>query len=149
MALDIPYVNNYGYLMENNSSSRDNIKLVSDNSAQKAANTPEKVIEQNIVSTNSALLFEYTQNIAKTNIAQQLVLDANLKETLKFLNSEAAKRMSQMPKKKFGSIVEQIFTDNDVEDYKSNEQDREAEAAELMDLFGIEIDTSKENIFAA
>ncbi len=147
MAIDIAYINSYGYSIDQ-AGLKDNIKLVMNNAAQKA-NTPEAVIEQNTASTNSALLFEYTQNIAKTNIAQQLVLDANLKETLKFLNSEAAKRMSQMPKKKFGSIVEQIFTDNDVEDYKSNEQDREAEAAELMDLFGIEIDTSKENIFAA
>jgi hypothetical protein len=145
MAFEVQAINSYSY-SNDNSSSKDNLRLVSDNSAQKAG-TPEKVIEQNVVSTNSALLFEYTQSIAKSNIAQQLVLDANLKETLKFLNSEAAKRMSQTPKKKFGSIVEHIFADNDVQDFETNEQTKED--LDLLELFDIKVDTSKENIFAA
>mgnify|MGYP003518200674 FL=1 len=85
MALDISYVNNYGYAIDS-ANLKTNIKLVLDNASQKTMNTPEAVIEQNVNSTNSALLFEYTQSIAKSNIAQQLVLDNNLKETLKFLN---------------------------------------------------------------
>lgn len=146
--MEINYVNTYGYSIDQ-LNLRDNIKLILNNASQKSMNTPEEVIEQNVASTNSALLSEYTQSIAKSNIAQQLVLDANLKETLKFLNSEAAKRMQNAPRKKFGSYVEQIFTDNNVDDYESSEKDREAEAEELMDLFGIEIDTGKVNIFAA
>ena len=79
MNLDISYVNSYGYAIDA-ANLKNNIKLVYANAAQKGANTPEAVIEQNMASTNSALLFEYTQSIAKSNIAQQLVLDANLKE---------------------------------------------------------------------
>ena len=148
MAIDVTYMNAYGYAIDQ-AGLKDNIKLILNNASQKTMNTPEEVIEQNVMSTNSALLSEYNQNIAKSNIAQQLVLDANLKETLKFLNSEAAKRMQQVQKKKFGSYVEQIFTENGIDDDESNEKDREAEANELMDLFDIKIDTSKVNIFAA
>lgn len=148
MAIDVTYMNAYGYAIDQ-AGLKDNIKLILNNASQKSMNTPEEVIEQNVMSTNSALLSEYNQNIAKSNIAQQLVLDANLKETLKFLNSEAAKRMQQVQKKKFGSYVEQIFAENDIDDDESNEKDREAEANELMDLFDIKIDTSKVNIFAA
>ena len=148
MAIDVTYMNAYGYAIDQ-AGLKDNIKLILNNASQKTMNTPEEVIEQNVMSTNSALLSEYNQNIAKSNIAQQLVLDANLKETLKFLNSEAAKRMQQVQKKKFGSYVEQIFAENDIDDDESNEKDREAEANELMDLFDIKIDTSKANIFAA
>lgn len=148
MAIDVTYMNAYGYAIDQ-AGLKDNIKLILNNASQKTMNTPEEVIEQNVMSTNSALLSEYNQNIAKSNIAQQLVLDANLKETLKFLNSEAAKRMQQVQKKKFGSYVEQIFAENDIDDDESNEKDREAEANELMDLFDIKIDTSKVNIFAA
>lgn len=146
MALDVSYVNNYGCGIDN-AALNSNIKLVLNNATQKNANMPEAVIEKNVQSTNSALLFEYTQSIAKSNIAQQLVLDANLKETLKFLNSEAAKKMSQKPAKKFGSIVEQIFADNDVDDFKSHEQ-KEEENLDFLELYGIEL-SGKENIFAA
>ena len=148
MAIDVTYMNAYGYAIDQ-AGLKDNIKLILNNASQKTMNTPEEVIEQNVMSTNSALLSKYNQNIAKSNNAQQLVLDANLKETLKFLNSEAAKRMQQVQKKKFGSYVEQIFAENDIDDDESNEKDREAEANELMDLFDIKIDTSKVNIFAA
>ncbi len=148
MAIDVKYINAYGYAIDQ-TGLKDNIKLILNNASQKSMNTPEEVIEQNVMSTNSALLSEYNQNVAKSNIAQQLVLDANLKETLKFLNSEAAKRMQQVQKKKFGSYVEQIFSENNIDDDESNEKDREAEANELMDLFDIKIDTSKANIFAA
>ena len=82
MAIDISYLNAYGYAIDQ-AGLKDNIRLVLNNAAQKTINTPEEVIEQNVASTNSALLSEYTQSIAKSNVAQQLVLDANLKETLK------------------------------------------------------------------
>lgn len=147
MAFEVSQVNSYGYGIDN-AALNGNIKLVLDNAAQKTMNTPESVIEQNVQSTNSALLFEYTQSIAKSNIAQQLVLDANLKETLKFLNSEAAKKMAQKPKKKFGSIVEQIFTDSNINDFKSDEQEREDKDLDFLELFGIEL-SGKDNIFAA
>ena len=147
MAIDISYVNNYGYAIDQ-AGLKDNIKLVLNN-AQKG-NTPEAIVEQNMSGTNSALLFEYTQGIAKSNVAQQLVLDANLKETLKFLNSQAAKRMLQTPKKKFGTYIEHIFTDNNTNDFKSSSEEKEETSIQdLMDFFEIEIDNSKVNIFAA
>ena len=147
MAIDISYVNNYGYAIDQ-AGLKDNIKLVLNN-AQKG-NTPEAIVEQNISGTNSALLFEYTQGIAKSNVAQQLVLDANLKETLKFLNSQAAKRMLQSPKKKFGTYIEHIFTDNNTNDFKSSSEEKEENSIQdLMDFIEIEIDNSKVNIFAA
>ncbi len=145
MALDISYVNSYGYAIDS-ANLKDNIKLVMNNAAQKSA-VPESIIEQNNMSTNSALLFEYTQSIAKSNMAQQLVLDANLKETLKFLNSEASKKLSST-KKKTTDIVEEIFTDNDVMDFKSNEETKEDDDIDNLELFDIKIDMSK-NIFAA
>ena len=147
MALDISYINTYGYAIDQ-AGLKDNIKLVLNN-AQKGANTPEAIVEQNMSSTNSALLFEYTQGIAKSNVAQQLALDANLKETLKFLNSQAAKRMLQSPKKKFGTYIEHIFSDNDINDFKSDNKTKEDDIKNLMELFEIEIDNSKTNIFAA
>ncbi len=147
MAPDISYVNTYGYAIDS-SNLKDNLKLVLNNAVQKNANTPEAVIEQNVASTNSALLFEYTQSIAKSNIAQQLVLDNNLKETLKFLKSEAAKRISQTAKKKASDIVEQILAGNDINDFKSEEQEKE-EDMDNLELFDIKIDTGKRNIFAA
>ena len=145
MALDISYINSYGYAIDS-ANLKDNIKLVMNNAAQKSA-VPESIIEQNNMSTNSALLFEYTQSIAKSNMAQQLVLDANLKETLKFLNSEASKKLSST-KKKTTDIVEEIFTDNDVMDFKSNEETKEDDDIDNLELFDIKIDMSK-NIFAA
>ena len=145
MALDISYVNSYGYAIDS-ANLKDNIKLVMNNAAQKSA-VPESIIEQNNMSTNSALLFEYTQSIAKSNMAQQLVLDANLKETLKFLNSEASKKLSST-KKKTTDIVEEIFTDNDVMDFKSEEETKEDDDIDNLELFDIKIDMSK-NIFAA
>jgi len=149
MALDISYVNNnYGYAIDN-ANLKTNIRLVLNNAAQKSANTPEAVIEQNVQSTNSALLFEYTQSIAKSNIAQQLVLDNNLKETLKFLNSEAAKKSSKSRKKNNQDVIEEVFTDNDILDYDSNEQTKEADDYDNLELFDIRIDDSKVNIFAA
>lgn len=147
MAIDISYINTYNYAIDQ-SGLKDNIKLVLNNAAQKSA-TPETVIEQNLASTNSALLFEYTQNIGRSNVAQQLVLDANLKETLKFLSSEAAKKMAQSPKKKFGTIVEHIFTENKLTDFKTKEEAKEDENSFLLELFDIKIDSDKENIFAA
>lgn len=144
MALDVSYVNSYGYAIDS-ANLKDNIKLVFNNAAQKSA-VPESVIEQKTVSTNSALLFEYTQSIAKSNMAQQLVLDNNLKETLKFLNSEASKRLSV--KRKVSDIVEEICADNDVMDFKSEEQAKEDDDIDDLALFDIKIDMSK-NIFAA
>lgn len=144
MAIDISYVNNYGYAIDN-SSVQDTVKLVLNNAAQKSANTPEEVIAQKVNSTNSALLFEYNQSIAKSNIAQQLVLDANLKETLKFLNSEAAKKMSKTKKK---DAVEKVFTNNDIMDFESDEKAKEDDDIDNLELFGIKIDMGK-NIFAA
>lgn len=148
MALDISYVNTYGYAIDS-SNLKDNIKLVLNNASQKSANPGEAVIEQQQNSTNSALLFEYTQSIAKSNIAQQLVLDANLKETLKFLNLEAAKKNSKLSKKKAVDIIEEVFTDNDIMDFDSNEKTKEDDNIDIMELFDIKIDNSKKNIFAA
>ena len=145
MAMDVSYINSYGYAIDS-ANLQNNIKLVMNNAAQKSQ-VPESIIEQNNMSTNSALLFEYTQSIAKSNMAQQLVLDANLKETLKFLNSEASKKLSSA-KKKTTDIVEEIFTDNDVMDFKSEEQTKEDDDIDNLELFDIKIDMSK-NIFAA
>ena len=145
MALDVSYVNSYGYTIDS-ANLKDNIKLVLNNAAQKSA-VPEAVIDQKATSSNSALLFEYTQSIAKSNMAQQLVLDNNLKEVLKFLNSEASKKQS-VRKKRTSEMVEEILTDNDIMDFKSEEQAKEEDDIDNLELFDIKIDMSK-NIFAA
>ena len=148
MALDISFVNAYSYAIDT-ANLNENIKLVLNNAAQKAGSNQEPIFEQKSQSTNSALLFEYTQSIAKSNVAQQLVLDNNLKETLKFLNSEAAKKLSVTPKKKYDAMVKHILAENDVRDFESEEQAKEANVYDDLDLFDIRIDDSKVNIFAA
>lgn len=148
MAFDIGHISSYGYSIDS-SAVNDTVNQVLNNAAQKAGVNPESVIEQNIVSNNSALLFEYTQSIAKSNIAQQLVLDNNLKETLKFLNSEAAKKLSISPKKKYDAMVKHILAENDIQDFESEEQYREEDDIDNLELYDIKIDTGKKNIFAA
>lgn len=145
MALDIAYINAYGYSIDA-SALKDNIKNVLSNAAQK--NAPETIFEEMPKTSNTALLFEYTQAMAKSNAAQQLVLDNNLKETLKFLNSEAAKKMSKKGNVKAGDIIDEIITDNDISDFESNEQTKEEDDIDNLELFGIEIE-GKKNIFAA
>jgi len=147
MSLDVSLINSYKYAIDS-ANLTENIKLVMDKAAQKNQTTAETVFEQNLAGTNSALLFEYTQSIAKSNIAQQVVLDNNLKETLKFLKSEAAKRFTTISKRKSSDIVEEILTDNDVNDFKSDEQHKEEDDIDNLELFDIKIDMSK-NIFAA
>ena len=146
MTIEINSFNTYGYAIDS-ANLKDNLKLVLDNAAQKTAKTADAIIEQNLTSNNSALLFEYTQNIARSNVAQQLILDSNLKETLKFLSSEAAKKMSKS-QKKTGSVVEQIFTDNDINDFKTDEQEKEEKDLDDLELFDIRLE-GKKNIFAA
>lgn len=145
MALDIAYINTYGYSIDT-SALKDNVNNILNNAVQK--NVPENILEQMSKSTNSALLLEYTQNMAKSNAAQQLVLDNNLKETLKFLNSEAAKKMSKKGNVKASDIIDEIITDNDIADFESNEQAKEEDDIDNLELFGIKID-GKKNIFAA
>ena len=73
----------------------------------------------------------------------------NLKETLKFLNSEAAKKMSKSSKKKATDIIDEVLTENNVLDYESNEKTKEDSDMDNLELFDIKIDDSKVNIFAA
>ena len=147
MELNPAYLTSYGYSIDR-SSIDETVNRILANSAQKADN-PEPVLEQNLQNSNTALLFEYTQNIAKSNMAQQLVLDNNLKETLKFLNSEAAKKLSLTPKKKRDALVQHILAENDINDFESEEQAREDDNLDDLDIFDIKIDNSKKNIFAA
>lgn len=146
MAMDIANLNNYGYSIDR-SVLADNVKLILNNAAQKTAQV-EQTIENKMQNSNAALLFEYTQNIAKSNVAQQFILDANLKETLKFLSSEEAKRMSKKSTKNKKNIVEQILTENDVTDFESNNREKSRDEYDL-EIFDIKIDDSKKNIFAA
>lgn len=150
MELNAAYLNSYGYAIDR-SNIDETVNKILANAAQKA-DVPEPVLEQNLQNSNAALLFEYTQNIAKSNIAQQLVLDNNLKETLKFLKSEAAKKLSISPKKKHDALVQHILAENDINDFESEEQAREEDDLDNfddLDLFNIKIDSSKGNIFAA
>ena len=146
MSTDIS-VNAYKYTIDA-ASLNDNIRLVLNNASYKNEKKENTVFEQN-KSTNSALLFEYNQNIAKSNIAQQLVLDNNLKETLKFLNSEAAKKISKSNRKKTSDIIDEILFENDVPDYNSDEPSDKNEDADNLELFDIKIDDDAVNIFAA
>lgn len=148
MAFEVSQINNYGY-MYNASASNNALKLVHNNAQPKSANPGEAFVQQQQVSTNSALLFEYTQSIAKSNIAQQLVLDNNLKETLKFLNSEAAKKWLFSDKKRSLDVIEAVLTENGILGYDTKENEKEDENLDVLELFDIKIDNSKKNIFAA
>lgn len=147
MALDVSLINSYQYAIDS-ANLTENIRLVIDKAAAKNQPAEETILEQKNTGTNTALLFEYTQNIAKSNIAQQVVLDNNLKETLKFLKAEAAKRFSPITRKKSSDMVEEILAENDINDFKSDEQHKEEDDIDDLELFDIKIDMSK-NIFAA
>jgi len=147
MAMEISYLNTYGYAIDRNAVS-ENVKLILNNAAQKTMNNENTVIENKLQNSNTALLFEYTQNIAKSNVAQQLILDANLKETLKFLSSEEAKRMSKKTGKTKHSVVEEILAENNINDFESNNKEKSNDEYDL-EIFDIKIDNNKANIFAA
>lgn len=150
MALELSYLNNYGYAIDT-TNLKANIKLVCDNAASKTANTAHELVNQNS-NANSALLSEYTQNIAKSNVAQQFVVDNNLKETLKFLNDEAAKNRS-LKSKKYQFVIQKVLTDGDIFDYENDRETEEAQIAEQnidnLESFDIKIDENMKNIFAA
>jgi sugar-specific transcriptional regulator TrmB len=149
MAIEVSYLNTYGYAIDT-ANLKNNIKLVCDNAASKTANSAQEIVNQNNNSTNSALLSEYAQNIAKSNVAQQFVLDNNLKETLKFLRDEAAKDRT-LKSKKYKFVIQEVLTDGDIFDYE-NDKDAEQSLEENIDnleSFDIKIDESTKNIFAA
>lgn len=150
MAFEVSYLNNYGYAIDT-ANINNTVKLVCDNAVSKTANTAHELVNQNN-SNNSALLSEYTQNIAKSNVAQQFVVDNNLKETLKFLKDEAAKNRSSQSKK-YQSIVLGVLTAGDIFDYKNDKESEESEIAEQnidnLESFDIKIDENMKNIFAA
>ncbi|DAA98100.1 TPA: hypothetical protein CPT80_00145 [Candidatus Gastranaerophilales bacterium HUM_9] len=150
MAFEVSYLNTYGYAIDTANLGK-NIKLVCDNAANKTADTAHELIQQN-VGSNSALLSEYAQNIAKSNVAQQFVLDNNLKETLKFLNSEAAKNKS-LKSKKYQFSIKKVATDGDIFNYENDRESEESEISEEiidnLENFDIKIDENMKNIFAA
>ncbi len=147
MALNVSYLQ-YGYAIDT-ANLKDNIKLVCDNAASKTANTAHELVNQNNNSTNSALLSEYAQNIAKSNVAQQFALDNNLKETLKFLKDEAAKNRAERSKK-YKFVIQEVLNDSDIFGYENNEEkDASDENIDNLESFNIIINENMENIFAA
>ena len=151
MAFEVSYLNSYCYAIDT-ANLRNNVKLVCDNAASKTANSAHELVNQNNQSTNSALLSEYAQNIAKSNVAQQFVVDNNLKETLKFLKDEAAKNRS-LKSKKYQFVIQEVLTDGDIFDYENDKESEESDIAEQnidnLESFDIKIDENIKNIFAA
>lgn len=147
MAIEVSYLQ-YGYAIDT-ANLKDNIKLVCDNAASKTANTAHELVNQNTNSTNSALLSEYAQNVAKSNVAQQFVLDNNLKETLKFLKDEAAKNRA-LHTHKYKFVINEILTDGDIFKYENDKDSEEAEKnIDNLESFDIIINENTKNIFAA
>lgn len=151
MAFEVSYLNTYGYAIDTANLSN-NIKLVCDNAASKTAASAQELVNQANNSTNSALLSEYAQNVAKSNVAQQFVVDNNLKETLKFLKDEAAKNRS-LKSKKYQFVINEVLTDGDIFDYKNDKETEESLIAEqnidTLESFDIFITENTKNIFAA
>jgi hypothetical protein len=56
--------------------------------------------------------------------------------------------MSKTGNVKASDIIDEIITDNDIADFESNEQAKEEDDIDNLELFGIKID-GKKNIFAA
>ena len=88
MALNIAYNQTYSYLADA-ATINQAARTILQNAEQKNATNQEKasVFEMNF-KANDAI-----RQAVISNAALQLTLDANLKETLKFLNSEAAKKI--------------------------------------------------------
>lgn len=147
MALEVSYLQ-YGYSIDT-ANLKSNIKLVCDNAAAKTANTAHELINQSNNSTNSALLSEYAQNIAKSNVAQQFALDNNLKETLKFLKDEAAKNRAERSKK-YKFVIQEVLNEVGIFEYEHDQNSEQTdENIDNLESFNIVINEDMKNIFAA
>ena len=136
MALNIAYNQTYSYLADAatiNQAARTILK----NAEEKNATNQEKasVFEMNFKSS------ETFRQAVISNSALQLTLDANLKETLKFLNSEAAKKIVNKTK---SFLTLETAKTADKESSASQNQYR----GEFLELMDYEIDEDTVNIFA-
>lgn len=136
MALNIAYNQTYSYLADA-ATINEAAKTILKNAEEKNATNQEKasVFEMNF-KANDAI-----RQAVISNAALQLTLDANLKETLKFLNSEAAKKI--INKTKSFITLETAKTGD-----KENSQTQNQYTGEFLELMDYEIDENTVNIFA-
>jgi len=136
MALNIAYNQTYSYLADA-ATINQAARTILQNAEQKNATNQEKasVFEMNF-KANDAI-----RQAVISNAALQLTLDANLKETLKFLNSEAAKKI--INKSKSFITLETAKTSD-----KENSPSQNQYTGEFLELMDYEIDENTVNIFA-
>ncbi|MBQ6515937.1 hypothetical protein IJI31_02025 [bacterium] len=136
MALNIAYNQTYSYLADA-ATINQAARTILQNAEQKNATNQEKasVFEMNF-KANDAI-----RQAVISNAALQLTLDANLKETLKFLNSEAAKKI--INKSKSFITLETAKTSD-----KENSSSQNQYTGEFLELMDYEIDENTVNIFA-
>ena len=136
MALNIAYNQTYSYLADA-ATINEAARTILKNAEEKNATNQEKasVFEMNF-KANDAI-----RQAVISNAALQLTLDANLKETLKFLNSEAAKKIINKAK---SFITLEIVKTGD----KENSQTQNEYNGEFLELMDYEIDENTVNIFA-
>ena len=136
MALNIAYNQTYSYLADA-ATINQAARTILQNAEQKNATNQEKasVFEMNF-KANDAI-----RQAVISNAALQLTIDANLKETLKFLNSEAAKKI--INKSKSFITLETAKTSD-----KENSSSQNQYTGEFLELMDYEIDENTVNIFA-
>ena len=136
MALNIAYNQTYSYLADA-ATINQAARTILQNAEQKNATNQEKasVFEMNF-KANDAI-----RQAVISNAALQLTLDANLKETLKFLNSEAAKKI--INKTKTFLTLETAKTSD-----KESSSSQNQYTGEFLELMDYEIDENTVNIFA-
>lgn len=111
--------------------SRDNLRNAARNILQRQGATPEmtqKFVEQALFTNDS-----YNSQLAILKASSQITLNNSMKETLKYLKSQANKKVNKKP------VLGELWKLLEL-------KDEEGYAGELIDF---EIDSSAQNIFAA
>ena len=111
--------------------SRDNLRNAARNILQRQGASPEatqKFVEQALFTNDS-----YNSQLAILKASSQISLNNSMKETLKYLKSQANKKVNKKP------VLGELWNLLEL-------KDEEGYAGELIDF---EIDSSTQNIFAA
>ena len=136
MALNIAYNQPYSYLADSATINQAARTILQNAEAKNATNQEKASVFEMNFKANDAM-----RQAVISNSALQLTLDANLKETLKFLNSEAAKKIAN--KTKTFLTLETAKTADKESSTSQNQYN-----GEFLELMDYEIDEDTVNIFA-
>jgi len=135
MALNIAYNQDYTYLASRN------VINEAAHAILKNAELKNGIDASNLSILGLDFVLKNAKNTSISNECLQMTLDANLKETLHFLNSEASKRILNTK-----NSLQKVETVQSTE--KESLSSYQWYYGELLELFDYEIDDETVNIFA-